>query len=88
MIRGQLSVVEPPALTETDLAAFVLDGKADCGVAIRAVDERFRLDFIPLHIERFDLAMRRRGSFRPPGQGPFAVGRGRGLAAQPAGIGG
>ncbi len=61
-----LNLVNPPMLTETDLAAAVLDGKADCGLAIRAVAQRFRLDFIPLHRERFDLAMRRRDYFEPP----------------------
>jgi putative molybdopterin biosynthesis protein len=62
----RLNVVEPPMLTETDLAAAVLDGKADCGLAIRAVARRFRLDFLPLQRERFDLAMRRRDYFEEP----------------------
>ncbi|HJU19967.1 MAG TPA: helix-turn-helix transcriptional regulator [Stellaceae bacterium] len=60
-----LNLVTPAMLTETDLAAAVLDGKADCGFAIRAAAQRFRLDFIPLHRERFDLAMRRRDYFEP-----------------------
>jgi putative molybdopterin biosynthesis protein len=61
-----LAVVEAPCLTETDLALAVLDGKADCGLAIRAVARQFRLDFAPLHRERFDLLMRRRDYFEPP----------------------
>jgi excisionase family DNA binding protein len=60
------NLIDPPALTETDLAAAVHDGKADCGFAVRAVARRFRLGFIPLHRERFDLAMRRRDYFEPP----------------------
>jgi putative molybdopterin biosynthesis protein len=60
-----LTLVEPPMLTETDIATAVLDGKADCGLAIRAVAQRFRLDFVSLHKERFDLAMRRRDYFDP-----------------------
>ena len=67
-----LNVVAPALLTETDLAAAVQDGKADCGFAIRAVAQRFRLDFIALHEERFDLAMRRRDYFEPPLQALFA----------------
>jgi|SRR5665213_2733760 len=63
-----LNLLEAPALTETDLAAAVLDGNADCGLAIEAVAKRFRLIFIPLHRERFDLAMRRRDYFEPPVQ--------------------
>jgi molybdate-binding protein len=61
-----LTVPGSPALSETDLAVEVLDGRADCGLAVRAVARRFRLDFIPLHRERFDLAMSRREYFEPP----------------------
>ena len=60
-----LAILEPPALTETDLAAAVLDGKADCGIAIAAVAGQFRLGFIALWRERFDLAVRRRDYFEP-----------------------
>jgi putative molybdopterin biosynthesis protein len=55
-----------PALTETDIAAAILDGKADAGVAVRAVAQRHKLGFVPLRWERFDLAMRRRDYFEPP----------------------
>ena len=61
-----LNLLDPPALTETDLAAAIAEGKADCGLAIETVARQFRLDFIPLHQERFDLAMRRRDYFEPP----------------------
>jgi excisionase family DNA binding protein len=54
--------------TETDLATAVLDGLADCGLGIEAVARRFRLGFLPLVTERFDLAMRRRAYFEPPVQ--------------------
>ena len=67
-----LDLVELPALTETDLAAAVLDGKADCGLAIEAVARQFRLDFLPLHQERFDLAMRRPDYFERPIQSLLA----------------
>ena len=60
-----IDISQPPALTETDLAASVLEDKADCGIAIEAVAKRFRLGFVPLHQERFDLAMRRRDYFEP-----------------------
>ena len=63
-----LDILPTAALTETDLAACVADGKADCGIAIKAVATRFRLDFIPLQQERFDLAMHRRDYFEPPVQ--------------------
>ena len=54
-----------PALTENDIAAAILDGKADAGVAVRAVAQRHKLGFVPLRWERFDLAMRRRDYFEP-----------------------
>jgi excisionase family DNA binding protein len=57
---------ERPALTETDVAAAVADGEADCGLAIGTVARRFGLDFVPLHRERFDIACRRRDYFEPP----------------------
>jgi putative molybdopterin biosynthesis protein len=63
-----LNLLGTAARTETDLAAAVFDGKADCGVGIEAVAKRFRLGFIPVHRERFDLAMRRRDYFEPPVQ--------------------
>src|SRR5579864_8551154 len=65
-----------PALTETDLAAAVLDGEADCGLGIEAVARRFGLGFIPLQSERFDLAMHRRDYFEPPIQKLRGSGRG------------
>ncbi len=70
-----LDVVNPPALNETELAALIVDGKADCGLAIRASARRFRLDFVPLQRERFDLAFRRRDYFEPPLQALIAFTR-------------
>jgi excisionase family DNA binding protein len=54
-----------PALTETDIATAIIEGKADAGVAVRAVAKRNALGFVPLRWERFDLAMRRRNYFEP-----------------------
>jgi len=84
----RLGFVDPPALTETDLAAAVLDGKADCGLAVRAVARRFGLDFIPLHVERFDLAMRRYDYFEPPVQALLGFARSAAFARQAAELGG
>lgn len=72
---GELDLLDAPALTETDLAVAVLDGKADCGLAIEAVARQFRLAFLPLHEERFDLALRRVDYFRPPVQALLAFAR-------------
>jgi molybdate-binding protein len=62
------NAVSPSAQSETELAEMIADGKADCGLAVRVAARRFRLDFIPLHRERFDLAMRRRDYFDEPMQ--------------------
>ena len=83
-----LTLVEPPALTETDLAAAVLERKADCGIAIAAVAGRFRLGFIPLHRERFDLAMRRRDYFEPAIQTLLRFARTPAFRAHAAELGG
>lgn len=72
---AELNLAPLPALTETALAEAVLDGKADCGIAIKGVARRFRLAFIPLHRERFDLVMRRRDYFEPPVQKLLAFAR-------------
>lgn len=79
-----LRVIEPAALTETDVAVAVLDGAADCGIAIRAVAKRFSLGFVPLQVERFDLAVRRRDYFEPPAQKLLAFARTAAFAAQAA----
>jgi putative molybdopterin biosynthesis protein len=83
-----LRLVAPANLTETDLAACVLDGKADCGLAIRAVAQRFGLAFIPLQVERFDLALRRRDYFEPPVQALLRFAGSPGFRARAAEFGG
>ncbi len=45
-----------------------MEGKADAGLAVRAVAQQYRLDFVPLARERFDLVMHRRDYFEPPVQ--------------------
>jgi excisionase family DNA binding protein len=83
-----LDIVEPPALTQTDLAVAILEGRADCGLGVRAAARRFRLHFIPLHRERVDLAMRRRDYFEPAAQALLAFTRTPAFAAEAAVLGG
>jgi molybdate-binding protein len=61
---------------------------ADCGLGIEAVARRFRLGFLPLATERFDLAMRRRAYFEPPVQRLLAFAKGEELAARARALGG
>ena len=63
-----LKIDLPPARSETDVALAVLEGKADAGFGIATAARRFRLDFVPLHQERYDLVVGRRDYFEPPFQ--------------------
>ncbi len=66
MSRDALSRLAEPALSESDLALAVAEGKADAGIAIEAVARQHGLDFVPLARERYDLVLRRRDYFDPP----------------------
>ncbi|HEY7491040.1 MAG TPA: substrate-binding domain-containing protein, partial [Candidatus Tectomicrobia bacterium] len=61
-----LHFIAPPVRSETELALAVRDGKADAGFGIAAVARQCRVDFVPLHRERYDLVMRRWEYFEPP----------------------
>ena len=73
-----LDVLEHPAMSETDLGLTVQEGKADAGLCISTVAAQYRLEFVALHRERYDLAIRRRDYFEPPVQALLA------FAASPA----
>jgi excisionase family DNA binding protein len=70
-----VDLVAPPARSEDDLALLIADGKADAGVAIAAVAHQYRLDFVLLADEYFDLAIRRYDFFEPQIQSLFAFAR-------------
>ena len=53
------------AYTETDAVTSILDGSADATLGLRSVARRFKLDFVPLMRERFDLLVDRRAWFDP-----------------------
>jgi excisionase family DNA binding protein len=67
----QLAVVKPACPTGADIAQAVRSGRADCGVATRAVAQAAGLGFVPLTWERFDLALRQRNYFLPGPQALF-----------------
>ncbi len=68
---GALAAVKPVCPTGPDLAHAVRSGRADCGIATRAVAQSAALGFVPLTWERFDLALRRRDYFLPAAQALF-----------------
>lgn len=63
-----LRFAQPAAQTETDIASAILDGRADAGLAVRAVAHQFHLDFVPLAVERLDIAVLRASFFDAPWQ--------------------
>jgi putative molybdopterin biosynthesis protein len=63
---SRLQLLSPPARSQTDVALAVAEGKADAGFAIEMVARQFRLGFVPLFRERYDLAVWRRDYFEPP----------------------
>ncbi|MDX2158712.1 MAG: helix-turn-helix transcriptional regulator [Hyphomicrobiaceae bacterium] len=79
------SLVAP---TGPDIAQAIRAGHADCGMATRAVATAAGLDFVPVAVERFDLLMRQRDSYRPPLQRLLGMIRGSAFAARAAELGG
>ncbi|MCH9809068.1 MAG: helix-turn-helix transcriptional regulator [Alphaproteobacteria bacterium] len=76
----------PPARSETDAALAVQEAKADSAFGLCALASQFRLDFIPLVTERFDLLIDRRSYFEPPLQALFAVTRSSAFGSKAADI--
>ena len=72
-----VDLVSPPARSEDDLALLIADGKADAGVAIAAVAQQYRLDFVLLAEEYFDLVIRRHDFFEPQIQSLMDFARGK-----------
>lgn len=80
--------LHPPARNETDLALAVADAKADAAFGLSALARRFRLDFVPVVRERYDLLVWRRFYFEPPFQSFLSFCRSEALAARAAELGG
>lgn len=76
------------AMNESDLALAIAEGKADAGIGIRSVAQQFKLGFVTLHTERFDLVMRRRDYFEAPVQKLMAFARTPNFASRAAELGG
>lgn len=74
--------------TQYDLGACISDGRADVGLGIENVARRFRLGFVPLRRERFDLVVQRWAYFEPPFQALLALTRSPEFAEQAALMGG
>ncbi|WP_163574436.1 helix-turn-helix transcriptional regulator [Halomonas faecis] len=77
-----------PALSEDDLALAIRHGTADAGLGVEAAARRQGLAFVPLHQERFELALRRRSYFEPPVQRLLAFAREARFAERAEALGG
>ena len=56
------------ARSESDAALMVLEGRADVAFGLAALAAQYRLAFVPVIEERFDLLVDRRAWFEPPMQ--------------------
>jgi len=63
-----LDCLPTPARTETDAALAVASGEADAALGLAAAAQPYRLGFVPLIEERFDLLVDRRAYFTAPVQ--------------------
>jgi excisionase family DNA binding protein len=65
---SQAQALPDPARTETDAALAVAKGDADVALGLQAAADQYRLGFVPLVEERFDLLIDRRAYFTDPVQ--------------------
>jgi len=85
---GAVTLLDPPARSESDVALAVGEGRADAGLAIESVARQHRLDFVPVADERYDLALWRREIFEPPIQRLLGLARSDAFARRAADLGG
>lgn len=85
---GRMVVADGICATGQDLALAIRTGRADCGIAPRAIATAFGLDFLPLVWEHVDLVMRRRTYFEPATQSLLTWMRGPSMAARARELGG
>ncbi len=74
-VKDSVVNLEHAARTETDAALAVQEGQADAAFGLMAVASQFRLDFIPIIRERFDLLVWRSEWFEQPFQTFLAMTR-------------
>lgn len=75
MDPSDLDTVAQPAHSETELALAVSEGKADAGLCVADAARQYRLDFIALTRERYDLLVNRCEYFEPGFQALLAFTR-------------
>lgn len=88
LASAALKRIARPARNESDAAFAVANGDADMALGIAAVARQYRLDFVPLQRERYDLLLRRRDYFEEPLQALLAFTRTTTFADQARALGG
>jgi putative molybdopterin biosynthesis protein len=76
----------PPSRSEADAALAVLEGKADATFGLLALAKQYRLGFVPVIRERFDLLVDRRSWFEEPMQTLLAFCRSEVFLAKVSGV--
>ncbi|MCV0426006.1 MAG: helix-turn-helix transcriptional regulator [Roseibium sp.] len=76
------------AHTESDAAAAVASGEADASLGLEAMAKQFKLVFVPLADENFDLLIDRKSYFTEPVQKLFAYARTREFQDKAVSLGG
>lgn len=85
---SEAQILSQPARTETDAALAVASGDADVALGLKAAADQYRLGFVPLVEERFDLLIDRRSFFTDPVQRLFAFADGTAFKNKAASLGG
>lgn len=75
---------EAPVRSEADVGVAVAEGHADVGLAIEPAARQYRLSFVPVASERYDLALWRQAVFEPPLQKLLAFARSPAFARRAA----
>jgi excisionase family DNA binding protein len=88
LTRADIRPVANPARTEADAAAAVASGQADAALGLEAMARQFRLGFVALVTERYDIAIERRAFFAPRWQAFTAFCRTPAFAAKASDLGG
>lgn len=88
LAESDLVVTELLPRTETEAALTLLSGKVDAAIGLQAMAEQFRLGFVPIMQERYDLLVFRRAFFEQPLQQLFRFFRSPSFTDRAAGLSG
>lgn len=88
LTENDLVCAQSPAHSENDAAVAVAAGEADAALGIEAMAKPFKLTFLPLADERFDLLVNRRAYFTEPLQTLFEFARSTAFKDKAAALGG